>query len=91
MKKDRGGFDANLLNSEIPPGVFSSAFFNRYDAIPMETPITEMSSVSTRAETGMPKMSEKVAFARYAMNPIVATPMKKPESKKYVFFARMIK
>jgi hypothetical protein len=37
------------------------------------------------------KASAYVLSARNRMNPTLARPMKKPESKKYVFFARRMK
>ena len=54
----------NLFSSEIPPGVFWSLFFKRYEAMPIEIAITEVSNVSARAETGLPMMSETVVSAR---------------------------
>jgi hypothetical protein len=50
-----------------------------------------ISAVLMGADTGPSKMSAYVLSARNSMNPVLASAMKKPESRKYVFFARRMK
>ena len=57
----------------------------------MEEAMTAISAVPTEADTEVSKASAYVLSARNRMNPTLARAMKKPESKKYVFFARRMK
>lgn len=50
-----------------------------------------INAVATGAETEVSTISEYVLSARKRMNPTLASAMKKPESRKYVFFARRMK
>ena len=50
-----------------------------------------INAVKMGADTGVLTMSAYVLSARYRMKPMFASAMKKPESRKYVFFARRMK
>jgi hypothetical protein len=50
-----------------------------------------ISAVPMGADTGLSEMSANVLWARNSMNPVLARAMKKPESRKYVLFARRMK
>ncbi len=91
MRKAGGGLETNLLNLQILRGSVSSPLRNRYDAIPMEDAMIAIKAVSVKGDTGTSKAWADVPSARNSMNPTFANAMKKPESRKYVFFARRIK
>lgn len=57
----------------------------------MEEAMIAINPVPMVADTGVSKASEYVVSARNRMNPTLATAMKKPESRKYDFFARRMK
>lgn len=57
----------------------------------MEEAIIAINAVVMGADTGASTVSAYVLSARNRMNPTFASPMKKPESRKYVFFARRMK
>ncbi len=57
----------------------------------MEEAMIAINAVPMGAEIGVSNASAYVLSARNRMNPTLASAMKKPESKKYVFFARRMK
>jgi hypothetical protein len=57
----------------------------------MEEAMIAISAVPMGADTEVSRASAYVISARNRMNPTLASAMKKPESKKYVFFARRMK
>lgn len=57
----------------------------------MERAMIAINAVSIGGETGLSNISAYVLSLRKRMNPTLANAMKKPESRKYVFFARRIK
>lgn len=57
----------------------------------MEVAITEIKDVVIIGEAGEFVRSAIVVSKRNIMNPTFARPIKKPESRKYDFFARRMK
>ncbi len=57
----------------------------------MEVAMIAISAVSMRGSTAASEACAYVLSARNRMNPTLARAMKKPESRKYVFFARRMK
>jgi hypothetical protein len=57
----------------------------------MEEAMIAINAVSTRGDVGRSKACAYVLSLRKTMNPTLASAMKKPESRKYVFFARRMK
>jgi hypothetical protein len=57
----------------------------------MEEAMIPINAVSMRGDVGRSKACEYVLSLRNRTNPTFASAMKKPESRKYVFFARRMK
>ena len=57
----------------------------------MEEAMIAINAVPMGADTDVSKASAYVLSARNRINPTLASAMKKPESRKYVFFARRMK
>ena len=57
----------------------------------MEEAIIAINAVSMTGDVGKSNACAYVLSLRNRMNPTLARAMKKPESRKYVFFARRMK